>query len=829
MSEEIKAYIGDQNGQPVAFYPALKRTRPAGPSNAEEPVRVAAYNELIDRYGYSPSRIDIEVPVYIREDEQPRYADIVVFADDAKRRPFLVVETKRPNRVEGEKQGQRYATILRAVYVLWTNGSDRSTSVVVNRYPEDCAPIADLPSFGGQPSFSVSELRPLGDDHEIRKVFRKCHNEIRSSSHLNPDAAFTEFLKILLVKIADEARDKEYQCQVFLAGAPPCEEPPNETAQRVRFLFNEKVEEDQDVASTFKSGEDIALTNECIAKVVRWLQEHSFTATEVDQKGRAFETFLSGDLRQEFKEFMTPRPVVSMVVAMADPDATASILDPCCGTGAFLIESLRYVREKINKKRLGQHQKIKQAFDFAHDKLWGFDASVQMSAVARINMLVNEDGRAHVFHHDSLLPRTEATRQARTRQFDFVFTNPPFGARVSAPSSLLEHFGIVCDDSGSPPRTGSYLTEVLFVERDLEWLKPGGMLFIVLPDSVLGNSTLVRQRRFIEQHARLLGVISLTADTFGPSGAKNKTSVVIWEKRPVPLDSHEGGDGYHVFLAHAHDVGYDFTGRATGVNDLPEIREAFLKFRADQPVESKKARVVEREALDWMWSAPFHLGSGALGAGTGEAAEGTSTISELCTFVGTGKTAARKDYTDAGVHMVKVGNLTGRGIEFGSVDRQYVREEWAAKYPDAHLEPGDILFTASSHGPKWIGLKVDIFESPPDFVTQGVICCGEIMICRPDPERVDPYYLLAYVRSPAGYDAIQRCIRGQSGHIYPGEINEIAVPNPGNFTSDAVDEVISASKAALRLKADAAEAQRSAELAGRTLFPSDRQKPIVVR
>jgi len=117
----------------------------AGKGHPEEYVRMAAYNELIGKYGYPPELIDIEYPVYIREDETPRYADVVVCTDKERKRPFLVVEAKKPNKVEGEKQGQRYATILRAVYVLWTNGTDRSTSVIVNRYPEDASPIEDIP------------------------------------------------------------------------------------------------------------------------------------------------------------------------------------------------------------------------------------------------------------------------------------------------------------------------------------------------------------------------------------------------------------------------------------------------------------------------------------------------------------------------------------------------------------------------------------------------------------------------------------------------------------------------------------------------------------
>ncbi len=91
---------------------------------------MTVYNEMLARYGYPPEVADIEAEVRSREDEAPRYADIVVFDDKAHKRPFIVCETKKPNKEECEKQGQRYATILRAVYVLWTNGTARSCSIV---------------------------------------------------------------------------------------------------------------------------------------------------------------------------------------------------------------------------------------------------------------------------------------------------------------------------------------------------------------------------------------------------------------------------------------------------------------------------------------------------------------------------------------------------------------------------------------------------------------------------------------------------------------------------------------------------------------------------
>jgi type I restriction enzyme M protein len=210
------AYLSQNGAKHIAVYPALGKTRPAGQGHPEEEVRLNAYNELISKYGYPPELLDIECPVLIREDEQPRSADIVVFDDKGHKRPFIVVETKKPNRSDGERQGQRYATILRAVYVLWTNGGDRSCSVLVNRYPEEAVSIKDIPRFGGEPKYAIDRLEPFKDDRQVTTAFNKCHDLIWSLNNLKPDAAFTEFLKILLVKFEDETRESAYEFQILL-------------------------------------------------------------------------------------------------------------------------------------------------------------------------------------------------------------------------------------------------------------------------------------------------------------------------------------------------------------------------------------------------------------------------------------------------------------------------------------------------------------------------------------------------------------------------------------------------------------------------------------
>ena len=370
------------------------------------------------------------------------------------------------------------------------------------------------------------------------------------------------------------------------------------------------------------------------------------------------------------------------------------------------------------------------------------------------------------------------------------------------------------------------LTEVLFLERNLSWLDKDGRMFIVLPDSVLGNKQLLAARSYIETVGQLVAVISLSPDTFGPSGAKSKTSVVVLRKIDPARESDEDFATKPVFVAHVPNVGYDFTGRKTGKDDLPNVVAEYRKFVATGKSDTPLTKAIPRSQLGDTWLAQPVLGYGMPSVGTSSGLR----LGDLCEAGGitTGKTASRAQYQKAGLHLVKVGNLTGHGIEWCSVERQFVDDAFWTKHIGARLEKGDILLTAAAHGPKWIGLKVDIFEGAPPHLDQRVMCCGELMRIRLKPDcGIDPYYLLLFLRSPAGYQAIQSCIRGQSGHLYPAEVSEIMVPDPADMPQDVLNNAIKSIKRSHAQRRLAVIRDNIASKACDAMFPSDAVKPVI--
>lgn len=806
----MEAHVIEVDGKQYAFYPALKKRMPFGKGHPEEAVRRAAYNALISTYNYPPEQITIEQPVMIREDESPRFADIVVFADRALKRPLIVVEAKKPNREDGERQGQRYAAILRAVYIWWTNGADNSFFVLKDRYPDEAAKINQLPDFGGSVSYRITSLKPFSDDNQISSIIRKCHNDIRNTDNKNPQDAFVEFSKILLAKFYDERSEDGFEMQVGLEGSPPKEESPDVTAQRTRSLFHEIVLREAGRGMPFLPDEDIALSNEALTKIIKRIQSFSFNQTETDAKARALETFLSNDLRQEFKEFMTPRRVVEAVIEMISPKHSDRILDPCCGTGAFLIYALKHIRAKLEGSNLPIAQQVRLLFDFAHDRLWGADVQGHMTRISTLQMISNDDGRTNLFQFDSLRPRSDAPEPLRTKSFDYVLTNPPFGTSVSG--SRLKWFDLTSLNETSKKQ--DYPTELLYIERNLQYLSDSGELWIVLPDSVLTNLGLKAERAFIEQQAQLKAVISLPADTFGPSGAKSKTSVVVFKKYQSDVE-------HDVFVANVHSVGYNFVGAETpeSPSQLPEVVRCYRAWEASEPFESDICKTVSRPILKDRWSVSLAFS---------DASDLASVrLGDICTLIDTGKTPSKAEYRSAGHPVIKVGNLSGNGIRIGNVERQYVDDEYLAKKPKFTLEDGDIIFTATAHGPKWIGLKVDMFMSDALGVDQNAVACGEVLVLRlAESAEISPHYLLMFLRSGAGYQALQKCIRGQSGHIYKQDVAEIMIPSPSNFEEGDIRQAIESLVKVSDLNSEIRAATSNAESWQHHFFPGPK-KPII--
>ena len=618
---------------------------------------------------------------------------------------------------------------------------------------------------------------------ELMKKFQKCHDEIWEGGKRDPATAFDEFSKILMAKIYDERftpAGEKYKFQIFPGDTP------TKVAERVRKLYDKVKEKNSKV---FKV--QINLPDRIIYEIVNILQDVSLRSTDLDIKGRAFEKFLGKVFRDEYGQYFTPRPVVKFMVEFLDPDEDDLIIDPACGSGGFLLYSLMHVIEKVQKKYNEDHDSINRiSWDFAHKQIFGIEINDRIARIAMMDMIIHEDGHSNIECNNALFSfdKFDKVRDICSNKYSKVFTNPPFGAVVKD-KNILNNFEL-----GKGRK--SQKTEILFIERCLELLRDGGRLGIVIPDSILTNSTLQYVRDYILKKSKVLAIVSLPQHAFAPSGAGVKASLLFLEKKKIK-DSN-----YTVFMAITKHIGFDATGREDK-DDLPEILLDWENYLSGSFYSLSKSFLVNVQEITSNFSPEKHV----------DYFKNTNnwevkTLGEITEAVFTGKTPARNAYTQEGYKILKVRDLTSKGIDWDNEERGFVSPEFFRKNKKIKLRVNDILLISAAHHPKYIGQKIDIIDTIPERFKEGVICSAEILVIRVKNELIDPYYVLLYLKSKNGYKAIQSCIRGQTAHIYPKDIKDIRIPLPPKDEYGKIKPLIEKLRHSLMTKTEANEKYR---------------------
>lgn len=559
----------------------------------EEKVRAEFFAELIYKYEYPANRILTEVAV---PDRLPvDRADIVVFRDDECRRPFAVVECKKEGVTDAEfnqaiEQGVGNASWvkLRAEYVVIIAGRTRRVLDVSDRFgalEREKNILADLPRAYGKPQEfrfykgTENDIRPVASQDLIAAI-RKCHQTLWGGGRLSPPAAFGELCKLIFVKISDERRPRKkgepYQFQIRT------HESSSRLAERINAIYNEQKRKDPEVFT-----ESIKVDDRVLRTVVSHLEAIDLMKTDLDVKGVAFEQFMDGFFKGDFGQYFTPRPVIEFIVQMMEPERDWDVLDPACGSGGFLLHALDYMRTQAGEYYDRDAQAVeyyKYWHDFASKHLYGIEINDEIARVAKMNMIVHDDGHTNVISFDALdsLDKISAHRAAFQRnRFDLILTNPPFGSTVNkAEKPYLEDYylGNAHDAKGKKKPRKNQSSEVLYIERIWEFLKPGtGRAAVILPDGILTNSSSQYVRDFLLERFQLLAVVSLPQCAFAHFGAGVKASILFLRKRE---ETEKPEEDEAIFMAAPEWIGYDATGRKTE-SQFEEIVAQYRKFRED--------------------------------------------------------------------------------------------------------------------------------------------------------------------------------------------------------------------------------------------------------
>jgi type I restriction enzyme M protein len=281
----------------------------------------------------------------------------------------------------------------------------------------------------------------------------------------------------------------------------------------------------------------------------------------------------------------------------------------------------KLLQEKYDEiqQTIKQSQEGSRLWNLANRCIFGTDANDRMARTSKMNMIMHGDGHAGVHHHDGFL-NVNGIFEGR---FDIILTNPPFGASVE-PSDVVHESDVITDRAAEKRYTEDYgdlytdalarvraavnkpiaslfelpkgekskiKTEILFIERCLALLKPGGRLGIVLPEGIFNNPSLAYVREFCENRAFIRAVVSLPQETFSSSGASVKASLLFLQKftddEQADFDTKNAAARAEIEANHADEI----------AAETQRLEEAIAAAKDGRDAEQRK--VLQKELKDY--------------------------------------------------------------------------------------------------------------------------------------------------------------------------------------------------------------------------------------
>ena len=561
---------------------------------------------LVEEYEYKKNQLQTRPQYHVRKtpsDEVKAYPiDIGVFKSTGRPESELIgiVECKKKTRKDGLEQLKLYMDMCSSVqWGVWFNGDEQINLRKIKKdgnilYDE----IPNIPKNGQRiediGKYKRKDLKPAKN---LKVHFKVINNYLYGNMKKQDTSTRNrakQIINLLFCKIYDEIYTGKNEIVTFRAGV---EEKKEDVKTRIIELFNQVKKRYKDV---FEKEDGIDLNPESIVFFVGQIQDLCISESERDVIGDAFEVFVSQALKGDEGQFFTPRNVIKMIVEIIEPNEDDMIIDPSCGTGGFLIESLRYVWEKVeaNGKKMGWSQKrIDEEKQYiATSNFRGIDKDSFVAKVTKAYMAIIGDGRGGVFCENSLEKVSEWSHKCQDKidlgKFNVVLTNPPFGSKIPIKEEkILKQYGLghkwkfekkkkiwenqnVLNNKGAkkgvPP-------QILFIERCIQFLKVGGKMGVVLPDGIYGNDQLGYIRQYLKENMKIIAIIDVPKETFQPN-TSTKTTILIGEKKK-PEDIID--NSHRIFMAICETCGHDRRGNLVPEDDISLVSNEYKTFVSD--------------------------------------------------------------------------------------------------------------------------------------------------------------------------------------------------------------------------------------------------------
>jgi len=550
----------------------------------EEAVRQLYLKVLNEDYAYPFERMEIEYGVTFGREK--KRADIVIFDKQNTRAVYIMVELKKPKLKDGKEQLKSYCNATGAPIGVWSNGD--SISYYNRKDPNYFEDIPNIPKASEKLSDILTERWTIADlvkkdklvneKKSLKDLILEMEDEVLANAGVD---VFEELFKLIFTKLYDEmesGRNKTRHLQFRNYG-----DTETELKERIQAVFDKAKER---WAGVFSEDAKLMLTPSHLSVCVSSLQDVKLFNSNLDVVDEAFEYLINKSSKGEKGQYFTPRYVIDMCVKMMNPQQEETVIDTAAGSCGFPVHAIFHVWEQILKDKgipkshlFTAEEKPTECTDYVQNKVFAIDFDEKAVRVARTLNLIAGDGQTNVLHLNTLdyerwdeKTKDEAWQDTyfegwkklrklkqdknsnRDFKFDVLMANPPFAGDIKESRILAKY------ELGKKPN-GKYQTKVgrdiLFIERNLDFLKSGGRMAVVLPQGRFNNSSDKNIRDYIAEHCRILGVVGLHGNVFKPHTG-TKTSVLFvqkWDEKLCPKV-----DDYPIFFATMQEPSKDNSG-----------------------------------------------------------------------------------------------------------------------------------------------------------------------------------------------------------------------------------------------------------------------------